>query len=402
MAQCPSGDVNLHSQADVIQFLTDYPNCVDLNGDLWIASSSVTDISGLASIRSINGDFGLHQTNCDMANFPLLTSINGFLYFHQNYLLEEVNIPLLLNNVTYAYFHQNTLLESILLPTLTDVSGYFYAHQNINLTTLSLDNLTTVGEYFYIRESSLSNLNTLNKLSLIMEDLHLNLNSNLSDCTGLCPILNNNGVHGNFYISNNPSFCSSLSEMQAVCASLPVALNYFGGMQQDYDILLQWETLNETHNMGFYIEKSKDSYSWQSMDFIEGNGSTSESFNYYYKDHFPFSGINYYRLKQMDLNGAINYSDIISIDYAGSENKVHIFPNPSSSIVNILIDNPSIQAMEVNVADHLGRTVWSSGWIEGETNWSKKIEIKRKGLYYMRIQMGNEIYVEQIIILEDQ
>lgn len=396
-AQCPAGSVSLYSQSDVDQFILNYPNCTDLNGSLYIASNLVTDISNLSNIESINGNLGLHQTNCTTANFPNLTSVNGNIYFHQNYLLNEVNLTNLVGTVTHVYFHQNTILSDVQLCSLTSTSQYVYFHQNSNLSSLCLDQLVDVGGYFYINGSNLTNLNTLTNLHAVSSYLYVALNPNLTSCEGICPLINNNGVP-TITIFGNPSACSSQSEVASSCLALPVDLIELAAVVENELVALTWQTASEKNNYGFEVQRSKNGTDWDIIGFIGGKGTITAVNEYRYLDSNPFAGINYYRLKQIDFNGAIQYSKIVSVKYNNSVKKVQVFPNPSSGIVSLQFENPLKQRIEIRVLDDLGREIWESEPSEEISSLNQEIEIKKSGTYFVVAQIGDEIIYERLII----
>lgn len=61
---------------------------------------------------------------------------------------------------------------------------------------------------------------------------------------------------------------------------------------------------------------------------VTGNGTTVEISNYNFVDKNPIFGVNYYRLKQVDFEGAFEYSKILNIEYRILNNEYRIFPNP--------------------------------------------------------------------------
>src|SRR5690606_6634587 len=54
-AQCPTEDVYLTSQEEVNNFATDYPNCTEISGNLYISGSTITDLSPLSNLTSVGG-----------------------------------------------------------------------------------------------------------------------------------------------------------------------------------------------------------------------------------------------------------------------------------------------------------------------------------------------------------
>ena len=384
IAQCPPGSLSLLTQAQVNQFLLDYPNCTNLNGDLYIASNDVTDISAFSLIQSINGDLSFHQTNCINANFPNLTSVNGHIYFHQNYLLENANFPNLVGTISYIYFHQNTNLINITLCSVLNTSDYLYFHQNSSLLSLCLDDLISVGGHFYLLGSNLSNLSTLQNLQSINEYLYLVSNPNLSNCEGICMLLNNNGVNGSITISNNPSQCSSLSEVQTVCLALPIVFSKPLVAKNNLNtIILNWSVTTQINNNKYIIEHSKDGKDFSPIGEIAGDGTNNAELYYTYTHKTPSIGVNYYRIKQIDYDGQYSYSNIASVEYEGDYSEIAIYPNPATDEVKIYTPNNT----KLTITDIYGRTVKTLSIIEGENS----LDIKElpSGFYIFALQNGD-------------
>lgn len=116
---------------------------------------------------------------------------------------------------------------------------------------------------------------------------------------------------------------------------LPVELTYFKGEAIAEGSLLEWETVTETNNKGFEIQRSKDlnEQKWETIDFVQGNGITLETKNYTYIDQNPLDGKNYYRLKQVDFDGAYEYSDVVEVKHEVRNKIFRVFPNPATNYV---------------------------------------------------------------------
>lgn len=117
---------------------------------------------------------------------------------------------------------------------------------------------------------------------------------------------------------------------------LPVQLLSFDAEKQGTTTLLTWKTTKEIKNLGFDLERSVDGINWQKIGFVASNATNSSSslLNYSYEDHFPLISINYYRLKQLDLDGGFNYSNIRSVIF-NKESNIRLYPNPSENEVFI-------------------------------------------------------------------
>ncbi len=109
-------------------------------------------------------------------------------------------------------------------------------------------------------------------------------------------------------------------------ALLPVQLVSFTANAVDKDVLLNWETKQETNNKEFSLLRSQDGENWYSIATLAGMGTSEVTSKYSFLDDDPFTGINYYRLKQIDFDGGSSLSSIVSIETNSKGLKV--FPNP--------------------------------------------------------------------------
>jgi hypothetical protein len=121
-----------------------------------------------------------------------------------------------------------------------------------------------------------------------------------------------------------------------VTALTPVELSTFTATKEENAVALNWTTLSEENNAGFDIEKSTNGKDFEVIGHVEGAGNSIEKIDYNFMDENPANGINYYRLKQTDFDGAFEYSKIVSVEFE-SQVQAIVFPNP-------MIDNLTIRA----------------------------------------------------------
>lgn len=118
---------------------------------------------------------------------------------------------------------------------------------------------------------------------------------------------------------------------------LPVELVSFTATADKDAVQLFWKTATEYQNNGFEIERSTNTQNWEPIVFVRGSGTTDQEQSYTWTDNQPLQGTSYYRLKQIDLDGASEYSKIVSIHLKGAGGGFSIYPNPAtgSAVVNI-------------------------------------------------------------------
>ncbi|MCB0706581.1 MAG: T9SS type A sorting domain-containing protein [Saprospiraceae bacterium] len=209
-------------------------------------------------------------------------------------------------------------------------------------------------------------------------------------------------VPGNVTAGNlafSPDFCAqppTSGPYHSTTVPVPVELMYFEGELQRDEVLLSWATANEYSNDYFEVEQSLDLVEWTSVDKIHASGNSFETQYYELVDKNPKSGMNYYRLKQVDFDGTKAYSETISINYNPVENgEGVVFPNPVQDVVYIQVESPAI----LQIFDTAGRRVYynqiAAGTHElGLDNWYP-------GLYWVQAKTASGTQIlQEILIVE--
>ncbi|MEM9849482.1 MAG: T9SS type A sorting domain-containing protein, partial [Bacteroidota bacterium] len=169
---------------------------------------------------------------------------------------------------------------------------------------------------------------------------------------------------------------------------LPVELVFFKAKAQKDQVLLQWQTASELDNQGFYIERSQDAKTWESLGFVKGAGTTTASQSYSFTDKAPIAGDNYYRLKQIDFDSGFEYSAIEVVQLLNQAVALNIFPIPTKEILYYRTDQMG-KITSVQLHDLLGRLVLNTTTFDGELDLS----MLPKGQYVLTIEgLGASIH----------
>jgi hypothetical protein len=183
--------------------------------------------------------------------------------------------------------------------------------------------------------------------------------------------------------------------LAASSANLPIELLYFKAKALDNEtVLLTWQTLIELKNAYFTVEKSDNGIDFESIEEVSGAGDSNTPITYQTFDKKPVEGINYYRLKQTDFDGAFSYSEIRSAFFKNKGSIISIFPNPTSEFLNIQIENPFEKGM-LQLFDGLGRLIIST---ELKDSHSLNIAHLPKGVYLLKIKAHGKDYSEKVMI----
>lgn len=165
---------------------------------------------------------------------------------------------------------------------------------------------------------------------------------------------------------------------------LPVSLMDFSAKRIQNHVLLNWQTSSEVNNSHFEVERMIDQNNWSIIGQVKGNGTTNTISTYQFVD--DLSGMIpagtayevYYRLKQVDLDGAIRYSEIITANPDKSTEGVLLFPNPFTGNVTLQL----FQDSRVELYDISGKTIRDFSCKAGENILDMSSYIP--GLYYLR------------------
>lgn len=186
--------------------------------------------------------------------------------------------------------------------------------------------------------------------------------------------------------------------------TLPVELISFIGLAKNGSIILEWTTASELNNDYFDIQHSADGVDFESIGTEKGNGTTNELITYQIIDKSPRLGVNYYRLRQVDFDGAEEIHPVIRVtnDFHRSSIDVIFYPNPATienMRVRILSGDDHTPIM-LKVVDLTGR-VYLDKQIEGTLLYEDKmIPSKRMipGLYFLTIRQGSNTTKTKILI----
>lgn len=183
---------------------------------------------------------------------------------------------------------------------------------------------------------------------------------------------------------------------------LPVELLSFTAVKTGGSALLLWQTATEINNNYFRIEKSVDGFHFSSIGIIFGAGNSNQLLDYSFIDATPVSGINYYRLAQVDFDGTEHLSQVIAIDFSGvSENyNISVYPNPLSwgNTLNIVV-TPEEQGL-LQISDINGRIIYADRVTGGDqpvrlTTYSDLFD---RGVYFITFVTGSSVYTDRFVI----
>jgi Secretion system C-terminal sorting domain len=148
---------------------------------------------------------------------------------------------------------------------------------------------------------------------------------------------------------------SSTSEFGPSLAILPVSMTNFQGSLADGTVKLTWSTSREINSSHFVVEKSYDGANYSAIGQVQSRGTSGGQYSFV--DNTALGKTNYYRLKQVDIDGISAYSRVLLIRNEGKDVVLKLTPNPVISNLNVSFRTDKAEAVSINFFDQMGRQV---------------------------------------------
>ncbi|MBV6404156.1 MAG: T9SS type A sorting domain-containing protein [Flavobacteriales bacterium] len=187
----------------------------------------------------------------------------------------------------------------------------------------------------------------------------------------------------------------TLGTINLTSTPLPVELITFEARTEaPAGIALSWSTATERGSARFDIQRSSDAVSWHVLGSVPGAGNSQERQDYTWMDHEPLQGANYYRLRQVDTDGATTDLPVRSAWWSGVRSPV-AFPNPTDGRFALTVD-ADVPAM-VEVLDPLGRIVRT---VQGQGAPHVVVDLGDlpDGTYMVRCAQGERLGVARVVL----
>ena len=185
----------------------------------------------------------------------------------------------------------------------------------------------------------------------------------------------------NFVLTNGLSGIT-LNELTLASqfAPLPLTwLSFTAKAQNNSQSLLQWVTAQEQNTKDFYIQQSTDGINWVTIGSLPAAGNSNSTSYYNYVHTNPVKGLNYYRIKQTDVDSRYSYSPVRMLSFTRALQPFTILGNPVTNDVLTLQLNMTT-SLAFYTAD--GKLLWREQVNAG----TKTIDVSRyaKGTYFLK------------------
>lgn len=141
------------------------------------------------------------------------------------------------------------------------------------------------------------------------------------------------------------------------CFLLPVELLGLEAIPNAATVNLEWATASEQNSAFFAVERSHNGTEFEQIGVVSAAGFSSTAVHYEFQDDQPVMGMNYYRLKQVDADGASSLSNVVVATFRGKAGVGMPYPNPAGNEVNLDIKLDNDDDVQLIIHDASGRMV---------------------------------------------
>jgi len=170
------------------------------------------------------------------------------------------------------------------------------------------------------------------------------------------------------------------------------------------------ETASEVNNGGFEIERKNAKWKmemgkWETIGFVNGNGTTTETQLYSFVDENITSGKYLYRLKQVDFDGTVEYSNEAEVTVTVPE-KFELsqnYPNPFNPSTKIKYQIATSNPVSLKIYDVLGNEVASLiNEVQPAGNYEVTFDARSlsSGTYFYKLQAGSFVKTKKMVLLK--
>lgn len=180
-------------------------------------------------------------------------------------------------------------------------------------------------------------------------------------------------------------------------ATLPVHITNFSGKISNGSALLDWNIENIEDALFFELEKSNDGTSFSKLAVV--NPLPGEK-KYTYSDQRMLSNVAFYRLKVVEKNNSVHYSNVIQLQNTADKFYYKVYQNADLHLYHLRCafaednKNVSVKVFNANGSVVLNRDF---GKVSRQLDYDIDLSNKPGGVYFLQIIINNQIYTAQLI-----
>jgi Tfp pilus assembly protein PilX len=173
---------------------------------------------------------------------------------------------------------------------------------------------------------------------------------------------------------------------------LPLRWKSFFGQVEGGQVYLKWETENSINNDRFEIERSANGADFSGIGVVSDKGGIDNSAGgaaYGFTDPHPAEGNNFYRIRQVDIDGNYSWSSVVQFTIGTVPSAIHLQSNPVTNEA-ILVNNEQLLVRRMQVVDIAGRILIDQPLYSSNSILKINVQRLRSGYYLLRVNIAGK------------
>ena len=178
---------------------------------------------------------------------------------------------------------------------------------------------------------------------------------------------------------------------------LPIELISFTAEPDGEGVICNWVTASESNNAYFEILRSYDGESFEVINADNlvpgcGAGYCHETRYYSYPDKDHCEGIQYYKLRQVDIDGNYSTSKAVAVNCKGKLDELTLYPNPAYTDLTFTFFEAADGQISAEFVDVLGKIVKQENYNvhKGYNTIKTGLDELAGGIYYLKLKRDGD------------
>ena len=181
---------------------------------------------------------------------------------------------------------------------------------------------------------------------------------------------------------------------------LPIELISFTASCKDAYTTVSWQTASEHNSSAFVLERSENGQVWEAVTTLESAGNSTTTMEYTYDDYAAIRFEGYYRLTQIDNDGAQTVYDPIQVSCNTMNDEVLIYPNPTAGDFTIAFTSTKVGNATINVIHGSNAALFSTKI--NVSNGVNQVLVSgsalSSGIYFVHIEFNDQRIVKKLVV----
>ena len=172
---------------------------------------------------------------------------------------------------------------------------------------------------------------------------------------------------------------------------LPVELTRFSAVRQATGVAVNWTTASEKNSAYFEVQRSLNGSEFATVAKVAARGNSTEQNDYTALDAKAPAGLLYYRLRQVDHDGKVAFSPVVTVAAPGAKADIVLYPNPAKSMISFI----ATAATPYRVLNQVGQ-IQLQGTAGAGTAVVEVVSL-RPGVYLLELQTASGRAVRKFV-----